>query len=350
MRCLFAKDRSISAWHGIQGQPMDFAAHPIHPAGQLVVTHDPPQQRASWAKHGTRGFYLPPALSHYRSHVVFIPSLLDARITNQLDFFPDPLFTFEDPTISIPPPDPTSSRPLDGSDLISQVFVDPDLGLCRVTGHGQHAFLQPNTGNLAPGQRLSSGWHPTPSYTTPTGTVEHSTVTEVARWVQEHPPLPSLPAIVLPSHPHTFPPERLVVPPPKSARSLRSHLRPSQAPPMPDCAPLPRLQLPDTALPAPRRSPRFTAERGASLFVASAGGCLHSPRFVSWSDPLATLAVPPTTFIPRQRLPPVLSLARLLSSAGALSVAASHAVYPRSPLPSPAPQTPTWFETTEPEV
>ncbi len=143
----FARDRSISAWHGIQDQPLDFAAHPIHPAGQLVVAHDPPQQRASWAKHGTRGFYLSPALSHYRSHVVFIPSTLATHITNQLDFFPDPLFTFEDPTISAPPPDPTSSRPsptLDGADLIGQAFVDPDLGLCLVTGHGQPSFLQPN--------------------------------------------------------------------------------------------------------------------------------------------------------------------------------------------------------------
>jgi hypothetical protein len=187
----FALDPSISAWHGIQGQAMDFAAHPIHPAGQLVVSHDPPKQRASWAKHGTRGFYLCPALSHYRSHVVFIPSTLATRITNQLDFFPDPLFTFEDPTVSTPPPDPTSSRPaptLDGSDLIGQSFVDPDLGLCRVTGVGQPTFLQLHTGNLAPGLRLSPGWHPTLSYTTLTGTVEHCTVTEVARWVQDHPP------------------------------------------------------------------------------------------------------------------------------------------------------------------
>ena len=31
----------------------------------------------------------------------------------------------------------------------------PELGLCRVTGHGQPSFLQPNTGNLAPGQLLT---------------------------------------------------------------------------------------------------------------------------------------------------------------------------------------------------
>ncbi len=40
----FSLDPSISAWHGIQGQALDFAA-PIHPAGQLVVAHDPPPTR-----------------------------------------------------------------------------------------------------------------------------------------------------------------------------------------------------------------------------------------------------------------------------------------------------------------
>jgi hypothetical protein len=54
----FAKDPSRSAWHGIHGQSIDFAAHPmaIHPAGQLVVAHDPPHVRPTWARHGTRSF------------------------------------------------------------------------------------------------------------------------------------------------------------------------------------------------------------------------------------------------------------------------------------------------------
>jgi hypothetical protein len=130
------------------------------------------------------GFYLSPALSHYRSHVVFIPSTLATRITNQLDFFPDPLFTFEDPTISASPPDPTSTRPsptLDGSDLIGRSFVDRDLGVCHVTGAGQPTFLQLHMGNLAPGLRVPHGWGLTLCYTTPLGSIEHSTVTEVAR-------------------------------------------------------------------------------------------------------------------------------------------------------------------------
>jgi hypothetical protein len=100
----FSSHPSRSAWHGIHGRKIDFAAHPIHPAGQLVVAHDPPNQRPSWARHGTRGFYLAPALTHYRSHIIFIPSTLDTRISNQIDLFPDPLFSFEDPTILVSRP------------------------------------------------------------------------------------------------------------------------------------------------------------------------------------------------------------------------------------------------------
>ncbi len=209
-------------------------------------------------------------LSHYRSHLVFIPSTLDSRITNQLDFFPDPLFTFEDPTLSTPPPDPTSSsRPsptLDGSDLIGQSFLDPELGVCH--GHDQPAFLQPNTGNLAPGQRLSPGWHPILSYISPTGTVEHSTVTEVARWIQDHPPPPTIPPTDLPPQPPTFVLEPVVVP----TRTLRPRHQAPQTP-MP----------PTTAPPTLRRSPRFTALRCATIPVPSAGGLRPTPRSVFWS-------------------------------------------------------------------
>jgi hypothetical protein len=60
-------------------------------------------------------------------------------------------------------------------------------------------FLQPHTGNLTPGPRLSLGWHPCLQYRTPTGRLERSTVSEVTRWVREQPPpeptvLPPVPA------------------------------------------------------------------------------------------------------------------------------------------------------------
>ena len=42
LRPFFTPNPSLSAWHGLHGSPVDFAAHPIHPPGQLVVVHDSP--------------------------------------------------------------------------------------------------------------------------------------------------------------------------------------------------------------------------------------------------------------------------------------------------------------------
>ncbi len=70
--------------------------------GQLVVAHDAPLTRASWAKHGTRAFYLSPAVNHYRCHNVFLPLSNSYRVCQTLDHFPDPLFSFEDTSAPLP--------------------------------------------------------------------------------------------------------------------------------------------------------------------------------------------------------------------------------------------------------
>ncbi len=57
-----------------------------------------------------------------------------------------------------------------------------------------------------------------------------------------------------------------------------------------------------------------------------------------------------TAFKPPHRLQPVVSQARLIPLAGALAVAAVPEAYPRPPLPAPAPQTPTWYDTTTPAL
>jgi hypothetical protein len=61
-------DPSISAYHGLTGAKFDFRAHPIGPAGTAVLIHDKPDNRGTWHAHGTHGFYLGPALQHYRTH------------------------------------------------------------------------------------------------------------------------------------------------------------------------------------------------------------------------------------------------------------------------------------------
>ncbi len=55
----FSLDPTISAWHGLKGLPLDFSASPIHPPGQLVVVHDSPTKRKSWAHSSRQKSVLP---------------------------------------------------------------------------------------------------------------------------------------------------------------------------------------------------------------------------------------------------------------------------------------------------
>ena len=57
----------ISAWKQLHGK-YNFDAHPLAPLGMRVVMHEKPSQRGSWAPHGVDGFYLGPALQHYRCY------------------------------------------------------------------------------------------------------------------------------------------------------------------------------------------------------------------------------------------------------------------------------------------
>ena len=83
-----ASNTNISAYEGVYGCKYDFLAHPIAPLGTKVLVFDPPDMRASWSAHGVLGYYLGPALDHYRNVKVFIPSTNGYRITDQCDYFP----------------------------------------------------------------------------------------------------------------------------------------------------------------------------------------------------------------------------------------------------------------------
>jgi hypothetical protein len=135
-----------SAYHGMYGEPVDFAAHPLHPPGQLVVVHEHPDNRASWAPHGLRGFYLGPSLEHYRCHLVHVLKTSSIRVSDTIACFPNPLFHFESPAPLPPaaPVDPSRPNPTaDGSDLIGQSFLDPELGACVITHTGPPHLVAP---------------------------------------------------------------------------------------------------------------------------------------------------------------------------------------------------------------
>jgi hypothetical protein len=249
-------DPSLSAWSGLHCLSYDFAAHPIHPPGQLCLAFSDPDHRDTWAPHGDRAFTLGPALTHYRCQRVYVVSSRSERITLTLAHFPLPLFHFAASDLPpIPTPDPSATRPpptLDGTDLIGRVFNDPDLGLCRVVEVGPLHRLAPGEGNLDPtGPHLQAGWVPTLRYTSLGGATHTSSVTEVAEWVQTLAPsdLPLSPPVL--SSP-TFPPPS----PRRRQRPLPSPPTTISPPPPPPHPPIP---TPTPHVSPSRRSPRLQA-------------------------------------------------------------------------------------------
>lgn len=77
----------ISAYNLINGT-FDFNKTPLAPAGTKTIVHDSCKERASWAKHGSCGFYIGPALHHFRCYKNFMVTTKSIRTSNTVEFFP----------------------------------------------------------------------------------------------------------------------------------------------------------------------------------------------------------------------------------------------------------------------
>jgi len=77
----------LSAYAQLHGQ-FDFNRTPMAPPGTRVVAHEKPSQRASWAPHGEDGWYIGPALEHYRCYKVYINKTRAERTVDTVEFFP----------------------------------------------------------------------------------------------------------------------------------------------------------------------------------------------------------------------------------------------------------------------
>jgi Reverse transcriptase (RNA-dependent DNA polymerase) len=84
----YGPNPSVSAYAGTHGGALDFTRHPIAPAGTRILIHDKPTARSSWAPHGVPGYYLGPALKHYRSYRVWASTSKTTRISDTLAWFP----------------------------------------------------------------------------------------------------------------------------------------------------------------------------------------------------------------------------------------------------------------------
>ena len=77
----------ISAYQMLEGA-FDFNRTPMAPPGTKIIIHEKPTQRRSWDPHGTDGWYLGPALDHYRCYRVFTNKTKAERTTDTVEFFP----------------------------------------------------------------------------------------------------------------------------------------------------------------------------------------------------------------------------------------------------------------------
>ena len=78
----------LSAYSYIFGD-FDFRSTPLAPPGIRVVAHLKPQQRGSWELNGANGFYVGPALSHYRCIRCYFPKSKSERVCDTVQFIPN---------------------------------------------------------------------------------------------------------------------------------------------------------------------------------------------------------------------------------------------------------------------
>jgi hypothetical protein len=209
--------------HGI----FDFNSTPLAPPGTKILIHEKPQVRPSWSPHGEEGWYLGPALDHYRCYRVYATATAAERISDTVAFFPEqtvlPYCSSADaamiaarqlvaalqhptPAAPIAPPDTTQLQALQNLAAIFQAAIPvPTMPTDKL----QPTTAQPNSAPL-PGVRMA---------------VPKQTVTTHAQL-----PVP-VPATGLPGRTRTYTspmlrpgvPEKVVTIPPLPAPEQPSH-------------------------------------------------------------------------------------------------------------------------------
>jgi hypothetical protein len=66
----------------------DYNKTPLAPLGTKVVIHEKTDKHKTWSTHGTDGWYIGPALDHYRCVDCYIPATHSTRIADTVAFIP----------------------------------------------------------------------------------------------------------------------------------------------------------------------------------------------------------------------------------------------------------------------
>ena len=77
----------LSAYAQLNGQ-FDFNRTPLAPPGTRVLFHQKAAKRGTWAPHSQEGWYVGPAMEHYRCYRIYFPQTRAERIVDTVEFFP----------------------------------------------------------------------------------------------------------------------------------------------------------------------------------------------------------------------------------------------------------------------
>jgi hypothetical protein len=77
-----------SAWAALLHGPYDFLRHPMAPAGTKVLVFETSADRATWDPHGVPGFYVGPAMAHYRCYDCYVPRTKRMRTIDTVSWHP----------------------------------------------------------------------------------------------------------------------------------------------------------------------------------------------------------------------------------------------------------------------
>jgi hypothetical protein len=114
----------LSAATHIFGQ-YDINRAPMAPPRTRIIAHETPNRRRTWDPHGQDGWYLGPALEHYRCYTIYITKTQGDRIVETVDFFPE--------KITLPVPSPQDLATQAAADLTRALFHPQPAGpLCQV--------------------------------------------------------------------------------------------------------------------------------------------------------------------------------------------------------------------------
>ena len=104
------RNPKMSAYMALEGA-FDYNKTPIAPPGTKFVMHEKPDKKYLWAAHGVNGWYLGPALEHYRCYRVYVNNTQAERNSDTVNFFRSTLRSLASQQTTLPPPPNKNSLP-----------------------------------------------------------------------------------------------------------------------------------------------------------------------------------------------------------------------------------------------